>query len=132
MIGAVQCWTVLRGPGTSVIPPPACSCSGRWVTSGCALEKGESEHLAPSDLVDTFIEPLVCVDRGRYAAEVVRPRRPRRLRGTTLLPACHGSRLRSNGSKAELVSVRLEKLRAWFAPADGEDVLWLWLPRFFW
>ena len=27
---------------------------------------------------------------------------------------------------------RLEKLRAWFAPADGEDALWLWLPRCFW
>jgi hypothetical protein len=30
------------------------------------------------------------------------------------------------------VSVRVEKLRARFAPADGEDALWLWLPKFFW
>jgi hypothetical protein len=43
---------------------------GRCVTSGCALEKGECEHLAPCDLVDTFVGPLVRVDRDkRYAAE---------------------------------------------------------------
>ena len=30
------------------------------------------------------------------------------------------------------LSARVEKLRAWFAPTDGEDALWLWLPRCSW
>ena len=46
--------------------------------------------------------------------------------------ACGGSRLRSNRSKADPASARVEKLRAWFAPTDGEDALWLWLPRCSW
>ncbi len=25
--------------------------------------------------------------------------------------------------------LKVERLRAWFAPADGGDALWLWLPR---
>jgi hypothetical protein len=102
---------------------------GRCVTSGCAPERGEPEHLAPCDLVDTFIGPVVRVDRyGRYAAE----RHDRVDRDGYAEGRLRRSRLRSNGSKAEPVSVRVEKLRAWFAPADGEDALWLWLPRCSW
>jgi hypothetical protein len=78
-------------------------------------EKGEPEHLARCDIVDTFIGPLVRVDRnGRYPAEWHDRVGRDWLRGRTLLPACGGSRLRSNGSRAEPVSVRVEKLRAWF------------------
>ena len=76
-------------------------------------EKGGPEHLARCDIVDTFIGPLVRVDlNGRYPAECTTASAGT---ATTLLPACGGSRLRSNGSKAEPASVRVEKLRAWFS-----------------
>ena len=102
---------------------------GRCVTSGCAPEKGEAEHLPPCDLVDTFIGPW-CASTGTDGTR--RSGTTASTGTTTRKDACRGSRLRSNGSKAEPVSVRVEKLRAWFAPADGEDALWLWLPRCSW
>ena len=88
---------------------------------------------AVSDMVDTLLKHssgLWCASTGMDGT---------RRSGTTASTgtatrkdACGGSRLRSNGSKAEPVSVRVEKLRGWFAPADGEDALWLWLPRCSW
>ena len=88
---------------------------------------------AVSDLVDTLLKHssgLWCASTGMDGT---------RRSGTTASTgtaarkdACGGLRLRSNGSKAEPVTVRVEKLRGWFAPADGEDALWLWLPRYSW
>ena len=88
---------------------------------------------AVSDMVDTLLKHssgLWCASTGMDGT---------RRSGTTASTgtatrkdACGGSRLRSNGSKAEPVSVRVEKLRGWFAPADGEDALWPWLPRCSW
>jgi hypothetical protein len=98
-----------------------------------ALEKGESEHLAPCDLVDTFIGPLVRVDRdGRYAAGWHdRVERDGHAEGHCYRPAV-GFAFVPMARRPSRSLFELRNLRAWFAPADGEDALWLWLPRCSW
>jgi hypothetical protein len=95
-------------------------------------EKGEPEHLARCDIVDTFIGPLVRVDRnGRYPAEWHdRVGRDGYAEGHCYRPAAgHAFVPTARGPSRSLYELRNCGLGS---PADGEDALWLWLPRCSW
>jgi hypothetical protein len=128
-IGFVISW-IAASAGMGLVVPTLLAKGAAWPPPAAA-KKGEPEHLGPCDLVDTFIGPW-WVSTGRTVrGGVARPRRPGRLaQGHCFRPAAVTPSF--NGSKAEPVSVRDERLRAWFAPADGEVVLWLCLPRCSW
>jgi fluoride ion exporter CrcB/FEX len=128
MVGQLPCWSghIAATAAMSYRVMPMC---GRCVTSGCApREANPSTQLLATLLIHS--SGLWCASTGTDGT---------RRTGTTASTgtaarkdACGGSRLRSYRSKADPASARVEKLRAWFAPTDGEDALWLWLPRCSW
>ena len=97
----------------------------------CVGVAATNTNQAVSDLVDTLLKHssgLWCASTGMDGT---------RRSGTTASTGTAARRTPAAGyafvptaRKAEPVTVRVEKLRGWFAPADGEDALWLWLPRY--